>query len=344
MGTVIIVGGGVAGLEAAGHLARLGYSVTVAEKNETTGGNLSNWYHLFPNRRNGTEVTDYLRKHATHKNIRIITSAEITRIYREGEKLLGKLKNNNQLEADAVIIATGFEIFDSRRKEEYGYGIYDNVITSADLEKMFREGKIQLKNGKSPARVGFVHCVGSRDEKVGNLYCSKLCCVTAVKQAIEIREKVPGVETFCFYMDMRMGGAYYEELYREAQETYGVNFIRGKVSEISVNINGKLIIKAEDTLTGRPLKMELDMVVLMAGMEMPESSLLLAKNSHLKCGENRYFMPADSHFGSNLSGMKGVFYAGCCVAPMNVTESISHARAAVSEVVNYLKNHIPVNE
>lgn len=141
-------------------------------------------------------------------------------------------------------------------------------------------------------------------------------------------------------MDMRMGGAYYEELYREAQEEWGVNFIRGKVSEASESINKKLIIKVEDTLAGRPLKMELDMLVLMAGMEMSESGKHLAASTGLKTGQNKFFSPSDHHFGSNKSNIKGIFYAGTCVAPMNITETISHARAAVSDVVDYLNNSI----
>ena len=117
-----------------------------------------------------------------------------------------------------------------------------------------------------------------------------------------------------------------------------MNFIRGKVSEASENINGKIVIKVEDTLAGRPLKMELDMLVLMAGMEMSEGGKMLAEISGLTTGENRFFEVADPHYGNNLSNIKGVFYAGTCTAPMNITETIAHARAAVSEVISYLKN------
>ena len=195
-----------------------------------------------------------------------------------------------------------------------------------------------MSNGNTPGTVGIVHCVGSRDEKVGNLYCSKLCCVTAVKQAIEIREHLPESKVFCFYMDMRMGGAHYEELYREAQEEWGVNFIRGKVSEAGESINNRLVVKVEDTLAGRPLKMELDMLVLMAGMEMSEGGKRIAAMAGLNTGENRFFAAADHHYGSNRSNIEGVFYAGTCTAPMNITETISHARAAVSEVMDYLKD------
>jgi heterodisulfide reductase subunit A len=137
-------------------------------------------------------------------------------------------------------------------------------------------------------------------------------------------------------MDMRMGGALYEELYRESQEKYGVGFIRGKVSEVGVNISNKLVVKVEDTLAGRPLKMELDMLVLMAGMEMSDGGTRLAEEGKLNIGENRFFAAADQHFGSNKSNVKGLFYAGTCTAPMNVTETISHARGAVTDIINYL--------
>ena len=108
--------------------------------------------------------------------------------------------------AEAVFFApVGFGIDDlARRKEEYGYGIYENVITSVELENMFYNHSIKMANGNTPKRIGIIHCVGSRDEKVCNYHCSKLCCITGVKQAIELRELLPDTEIFCFYMDMRM--------------------------------------------------------------------------------------------------------------------------------------------
>ncbi len=262
---IVVIGGGAAGMEAAGQLAKEGFQVSLVEKEEETGGHIKDWYKLFPDRRNSSEVRDYLEKKVSLKSIKILTGTYIEKINNNKEGFSLFTKDGTELNADAVVVATGFDLFKSARKEEYGYGIYDNVITSADLEAMFRKGKIKMSDGMAPKTVGFVHCVGSRDEKAGNFYCSKLCCVTAVKQAIEIREHLPESKVFCFYMDMRMGGAYYEELYREAQEVWGINFIRGKVSEASESINNKLVIKVEDTLAGRPLKMELDLLGINGG-------------------------------------------------------------------------------
>jgi heterodisulfide reductase subunit A len=335
---VVIVGGGSAGMEAAGQLAKADFSVTLIEKEQTTGGHVNNWFHLFPDRRDSVEVIQYLEKQINHDNISLLTGKTVSSLERNNFKFLVKTSDGDEIDADAVILATGFDLFRSERKEEYGYGIYDNVITSADLEAMFRKGKVRRINGEVPGKVGFIHCVGSRDEKVGNIYCSKLCCVTAVKQAMEIKKHIENTKVFCFYMDMRMGGALYEELYRESQEEYGINYIRGKVSEVSENINGRLVIKVEDTLAGRPLKMELDMLVLMAGMEMSQGGADIALSSGILTGINRFFEPADHHFGSNRGNIRGLFYAGTCTAPMNVTETISHARAAASEVIDYLRN------
>jgi heterodisulfide reductase subunit A len=333
---VIVAGGGVAGMEAAGTLAELGYKVSLIEKAQKPGGHLLQWHALFPDHRPADEVRHYLRKRIANEKITLVTGAEVQKIRHHGHEVVVTFADGTTLSGDAAIVATGFDLFDAHRKEEYGYGIYDNVITSAELEDMFTAGKVTTADGRIPSRVGLIHCVGSRDEKVSNNYCSKVCCVTAVKQAIEIRKKYPGTEVFCFYMDMRMYGPYYEELYRESQEVYNVNFIRGKVSEASVNINNRLVIKVEDTLAGRPLKMELDILVLMVGMEMSVPGARLAEASGLRRGANRFFETRDHHFGNNLSDIRGVFYAGTCTAPMNITDTISHARAAVAETVRYL--------
>jgi heterodisulfide reductase subunit A len=337
-GKILIIGGGIAGMEAAGQLAKTGVSVILVEKDNRTGGHLKEWYHLFPDRRDGAEVLDYLNEQIKHENIEILAGDTVTSFHKEDESFIADTSSGRVIKADVLLFATGFDLFNSERKEEYGYGIYDNVITSADLEYMFRNKVLRLKNGNKPERIGLVHCVGSRDEKVGNLYCSKLCCVTAVKQAIELKENLKDSKIYCFYMDMRMGGTLYEELYREAQEKYGISFIRGKVSEVGININNKLVTKVEDTLAGRPLKMELDMLILMVGMEMSHDAQELAENGRLKLGENRFFIPADHHIGSNRSNINGIFFAGTCTGPMNITETISHARAAAGEIKEYLKN------
>ena len=223
MAKVIIIGGGPAGCEAAHQLANQGIDVELVEKNNETGGNLNNWYQLFPDRKSAKDLNDILKQNLNHPKIRLHLGMEPRKIEKNKEgKFLVPLSDGSLLEGDSLLVSTGFKIFDARRKEEYGYGIYENVITSVELENMFYNHSIRMANGNTPKRIGIIHCVGSRDEKVCNYHCSKLCCITGVKQAIELRELLPDTEIFCFYMDMRMFGPGYEEMYREAQEKYNI--------------------------------------------------------------------------------------------------------------------------
>ncbi len=338
---IVVIGAGTAGCTAAGQLAREGYRVSLVEKDGEPGGKVINWFQLFPDRRRSEEVMEFLLAEIDNPLIKNYYNTDIDSIVKkDGNKYLVTTSRGALVTADAVLVATGFDLFNPQRKEEYGYGIYDDVITSVELEEKFHTGSVLTSKGIPPKRVGIVHCVGSRDEKVGNFHCSKVCCVTAVKQAIEIREMLPGTEVFCFYMDMRMFGPYYEELYREAQEKWIVNFIRGKVSEASENIEGRLVVKVEDTLAGKPLKMQVDMLVLMIGMENSQSGLRVGEEMGLEVGMNGFFRVGDNHFGNNRSNLEGVFYAGTCTSAMNITDTISHARAAVVEIGTYLNSKV----
>jgi len=209
---VIVIGAGPAGLETSANIAKLGLRVTLVEKDEFTVGQLSKGHALFPAFRSGSEVIDSIRE-GLPDNVNIQISTTVTDIESVNNYFTVSGHNGWQGKADAVVFTTGFQLFNAHRKEEYGYGIYENVITSADLELLFSSGK-ELVNrlGKKPERVGFVHCVGSCDEKVNNLHCSKVCCITAVKQAIEVKQMLPDAEVFCFYMDMSIFGRHVEEL------------------------------------------------------------------------------------------------------------------------------------
>jgi heterodisulfide reductase subunit A2 len=332
---VAVIGGGAAGLEASSALASMGFTVTLIEKEEATGGHIKNWHALFPNRRPGTEVINALRNNL-HPDVKLVTGTCVSQIRPSGKGFTLSSENGWNSGADAVLMATGFSLFDARKKEEYGYGIYDNVITSAELEKAFTSGRIIMKNGETPQRVGFIHCVGSRDEKAGNIYCSKVCCVTAVKQAIEVREFLPDTEVFCFYMDLRMFGRHYEELYKEAQEKYNVQFIRGRLSESTEDHKGKLILKVEDTLLGKPLKIGVDLLVLMSGMESPAETRKLRDMLDLKKDSDNFLIPADAHLSANVSEIPGLFFAGTCSGPKNITDTLADARSAVLAIANFL--------
>ena len=335
---IVIIGGGIAGIETASALTDAGHWVTLIEKEAQIGGKLNNWSNLFPDFTPVEKITDILQEKCRQKDFSILANTEVKSVHRNKDKFSIKTSDDQQLEADAIVLATGYELFDARRKEEYGYKIYDHVITSADLEQLFKSGKsLTVAAGQNPKRIAFVHCVGSRDEKSGNHYCSKVCCITGVKQAIELKKNLPEAEIFCFYMDLRMYGKHFEELYREAQEKYDIQFIRGRLSEASEKIDKSLLIKAEDTLSGRPLKMNVDLLVLLIGMEAGKGTASAAASCSIGCEESGFLQTADSFLNSNSSLRDGIFLAGSCTAPMTVNDTIMHARSAAQEVNNYLQ-------
>lgn len=337
---VIVIGGGIAGMESSANLAAMGHEVTLIEKTDQLGGHLLGWEKLFPTMRLGKDVVEFLQKGVNLSKVNVVKNADIIDANKNGKTFNIKLADGKTFESDAVIVATGYDVFDARKKEEYGYGIYDNVITSAELEEMFLSGKPLVNaQGKTPKKIGMVHCVGSRDEKVGNVYCSKVCCVTAVKQSIEIKEKIPESEIYCYYMDLRMFGMHFETLYKQAQEKHAVNFIRGRLSEACENIDGSILVKVEDTLAGRPMRMSVDLLVLMVGIIPSEGTKRIGAMLGLNFGPNGFFKCQDQHTLTTVSNVPGVFFAGCCMAPRTINNVFADSRAAALMTASYLENY-----
>jgi heterodisulfide reductase subunit A len=335
MQKVVVIGGGPAGIEAAAQLSSFGVDVTLIEKGNRLGGHVYDWAHLFPDNADSTKLVNSLLTSINNK-IHTIFGTEIFKSEKIENGYLLSLTDGQTLEADAVLIATGYSLFEASRKEEYGYGIYDNVITSADFEQLIKNGnKLKTLQGKTPARVAFIHCVGSRDEKAGNRSCSKVCCITAIKQAIVVKETNPDAEVFCLYMDLRMYDRYFENWYLEAQKK-GVIFIRGRLSEAAENKEGDLVLKLEDTLAARPLKMTVDMMVLMIGMTPSVGTKQQVDIFNLTKAEDGFLKPADNHLKANITEQKGIFITGTCAGPKSVVETLNDARSASLSIMKYL--------
>ena len=249
----------------------------------------------------------------------------------------GRLRKAALRMPDEIEEASGFTLFDASIKEEYGYGIYDNVFTTADIERMLNEGRVAKADGSRPRRIAFLHCVGSRDEKVCQQHCSKVCCITGVKQAMEMKQLFPEADVFNFYMDIRMFGPGYEEMYREAQQKYNIHFLRGRISEASPTIDGRVQIKAEDTLTGRPLRMSVDMLVLIVGMRANDANEAFAAGAGLNRAPSGFLAPRDMFLGNVKSNVDGIFYAGTITAPKNIGESLNEGIAAADAAAKYVE-------
>jgi heterodisulfide reductase subunit A len=334
--SVLIIGAGPAGIEAAVTLKKMGYPITLLEKENETNVNLRNKMLLFPDFSEAETLVDDIDDKLFENNFIPQFNTEIVSLKQKESGWMATDQNQKTYQADAVLVASGYTPFDAKRKEEYGYGIYKGVITSLDLEEMFKKNNITNPFGEKPKKVCFLQCVGSRDEKSGNNYCSKICCITAVKQAIELKKLSPETEVYIFYMDLRMWGQGYEELYREAQEKYNIYFIRGRISEAAATFDGKVQIKSEDTLMGLPLRMTPDLLVLMIGMEPSKGTKLLA--SQCGCKEEYGFLKILNPISADQKTAKsGLFAAGACKRPMCIPDVLADARAAAIDIDGYLR-------
>ena len=328
---IIVIGGGVAGMQTALRLAEQGAGVLLVEKENELGGKLRHWHVLFPSFTPASEVLTELRRRINASDIEVLTGAEVVSLTSKSVSL----RDGRELACDSVVLCSGFTLFDAAIKEEYGYGIYDNVFTSVDLERMFREGRVAKADGTRPRRIAFLHCVGSRDEKVCQQHCSKVCCITGVKQAMEMKRLFPEADVFNFYMDIRMFGPGYEEMYREAQQRCNIHFVRGRISEASPTIDGRVQIKAEDTLTGRPLRMSVDMLILLVGMRSNDDLAALAASAGLDRAPSGLMQPRDPFLENVRSNVDGIFYSGTVSAPKSIRETLNEGIAAADAAGRY---------
>lgn len=331
---VLIIGGGIAGIQTALTLSQLNIQPVLIEKEASLGGKLNKWDRLFPTMTPAHEILDELLAslQSTPTEVRLNTS--VAELQADGRGVT--LTDGTLLQGDAVVVASGFDLFDASRKEEYGYGLYENVYTTVDLEQMFKSGKILTAQGTVPKTIALLHCVGSRDEKVNQRHCSRVCCITGVKQAIELKQALPEAEIYSFYMDMRMFGPGYEELYRQAQLEYNIHFVRGRISEAAQTLNHRIQIKAEDTLVGRPMKMDVDMLILIVGMQAGASNLAFSRHSAVELYPSGFVKPSDVFVRNTCSGTSNVVYAGTVTAPKNIPETINEAIVSAHRLAELL--------
>ena len=334
-GNIVIIGGGIAGMEAARALLALGHTPILIEKEKQLGGHVASWHKLFPDMSSAKDLVQRLRNEIVAANI--FCDSKVISLNRLAEGYILKLSNGVTVNASAILIASGFTLFDARRKEEYGYGVYDHVITNSDLEAWFSGGSDE-RIPSEPEAVGFVHCVGSRDLKACNGQCSKVCCTTAIKQAIELKERFPSAKIYCFYMDLRLFGKKYEDFYVNAQRDYGIQFIRGRVSEVSETLDSRLQVKAEDTLSGKPLKANLDLLVLMSGIVRGDSIQDVSSMAGIETDSDGFLRSVDNEYSVIESNRPGIYFAGACTGPKTVPETVAEARSAALAIHSYLEN------
>ncbi|MDR2855897.1 MAG: CoB--CoM heterodisulfide reductase iron-sulfur subunit A family protein [Methanomicrobiales archaeon] len=237
-----------------------------------------------------------------------------------------------------VILATGFELIPIEEKKEWGYKRYENVIHGLEFERLICASGptgghlIRPSDGATPKRVGFVLCAGSRDNApgIGKPYCSRFCCMYSLKHAHQIMEKIEGVEPYIFYMDIRSFGKMYEEFYYRIQNE-GAKFIRGRVANILEDPKTKnLHVFTEDTLLGRPVDIELDLVVLASAVKPNDGADVVRKKFGVSASQDGWMLEAHPKLNPCGTTTAGVFLAGVCQGPKDIPDTVAQAEGAAS--------------
>jgi heterodisulfide reductase subunit A len=244
------------------------------------------------------------------------------------------------LHVGAIVLATGYKLYDARNLEIYGYGNYKDVITMMDLERLTSAtgptgGYVRRADGSDVRKMAIVLCAGSRDKNYIP-YCSRICCMYALKQAFVLK-KMLGIDVTIYYIDVRAAGRGYEDLYWRDEEA-GVQFVKGKVAEVYKNGNGKLAVLAEDTLSSEMREDEYDMVALATPMVPPLGLKELADKMKVPIGEDGFVTERHPKLDPVDSLVTGVFVGGCALSPKDVRDTVSDALGAAAKASLFLKS------
>jgi len=239
----------------------------------------------------------------------------------------------------AIVVATGYELFDPSVFEEYGYGKYPDVVTSLEFERMVSAsgatgGELaRPSNGETPKTIVFLQCIGSRKKVgAGKPYCSKICCMYTAKHAILYKHKVHDGQAFIFYMDVRATGKNYEEFVRRVADDKLATYLRGRVSMIFPR-GDKLIVQGADTLSGGQVEIAAEMVVLAPALVPASGIRELAQTLRIGYDQHGFLLEAHPKLKPVETNTAGVFLAGACHSPMDIPDSVAQASAAASKAL-----------
>ena len=238
----------------------------------------------------------------------------------------------------AIVVSTGFELWDHSALGNYGYGKYPDVISSIQFERIMNasgptEGHIvRPSDGKTPKSIAFISCVGSRDDEHGHAYCSKVCCMYNAKQALLVKDKLHDVETYVFYMDIRANGKGYEEFVKRTIEDYGANYIRGRISKIYPD-GDQMVVKGADTLLGKAVEVRADLVVLATAMQPQHDAKDLARKLGISTDQYNWFSEAHPKLKPVEVLTDGIYLAGACQYPKDIPDTVAQASGAASKAI-----------
>ncbi len=338
---VFVIGGGISGVTAALELSQLGLAVTLIEKEEKIGGLAADFCCKAAEACKkcfACVVDKRIEDIKKMEGISIFTRAEFAGLTgKQGRYKVSFLQNGKTMETEcaAVVLAAGIEPFDAALKGEYGYGQIKNVITARDLERMIRDGDrlSQPSNGALPKKIAFIQCVGSRDQSIGRLYCSQVCCAYALRLINLIRYRYPDIDIAFHYMDIQPAGVHFANFLRRSRQDKKIHFVRSIPSKVyHVSMDDTLRVRYADPEQDEVREELFDMLVLSVGMTISVQTKSVASILGIGCDEDGFLSSTDA--------TRGFFVTGACSGPKDIEHSIIQSKATAINVYQYLQGDL----
>lgn len=340
----LIVGGGLAGMQAALDVAQAGYPVVLIEREVSLGGKMASLSGTYLNLAGGQRIlVERIAAILAHPGIQVLTSAELIEV----TGFVGNFKarvvqadadtsspTEFTLDVGAIVVATGWDGYDRARLPEYGGEGIPDVIDALEFERLLASGEAPRRpsDGRIPQQVVFIQCAGSRDPERGVPYCSKVCCMVVAKQAMVYKERVPEGQAYVFYIDIRSAGKGYEEYVQRAMQDHDVLYLRGKVSRVYQD-GEHVAVWGADTLSDQAVQVNADLVVLATPMVSSAGAVELGQRLRISADANGFFNEAHPKLRPVETLTAGVMLAGACQGPKDIPETLAQASGAAAKVL-----------
>ncbi len=337
----LIIGGGISGISAALEIANAGKQVYLVEKADKIGGYVAKLDLTFPHMYSGKDmIQPKIDKVMNHEKIEVFLNSMIDEVfgYVGNFEATVKAKDEKEIKFGNVIVATGLKPFDPSGIDNYQYGKLPDIITSLELEEMFINGQVTKKDGTIPKNIALIHCVGSRNTNYHE-YCSRTCCMSALKYANQLRSALPESNIFNIYADIRAFGKGCEEFYTNTSKK-NVMFLMydqqndlPKIKKAGTGDNCDMIIEMNEKLSGEAIEVPADMVVLMVGMKAHENAKEIAHAVGISMCGNEFYIERHPKLDPVATTTDGVYIVGTCQSPKDIPDSVTQANAAAARVL-----------
>jgi heterodisulfide reductase subunit A len=338
----LIIGGGISGISAALEIANSDKQVYLIEKTGALGGLVTTIDLTYPYLNSARQVIDHkIIAVMNHPNITVFLNTEIDQVH----GYVGNFETTIQTDGKevkinfgSVIVATGLKPFDVKKVLNYGYGKLFNVITSIEFEQVLKSGIIITRDGRVPKDIAIIHCAGSRNDDY-NVYCSRTCCMTALKFINQIKSALPETNIYDIYSDMRAFGKGCEELYSITSKrnvmflTFDHRVNLPQIRQASYNDTCNLLIEFKEKFSGESIEVPADIVILMVGMEAHDDAKQVAHAVGVSMDGNRFFIERHPKLDPVATTTDGVYVVGTCQSPKDIPDSVSQARAAAARIL-----------